>query len=206
MYSTEGGIRVPLVLNYPAWHKEGGGDGVVDAFATVMDIAPTILELAGVPHPGTNIPFRGRNVEAMRGKSWAPFFAQPSAEPAAVQAIHGADDPAVGWELFGRAALRSGRWKIVHMSPSAHGTGAWQLYDLSADPGETDDLAGSEPERLREMVGLWDVYVRETGVVWGEALGLGTVDVEPRDIIGGDPLEDTRAWMPVSRGRAKTKA
>lgn len=205
MYSTEGGIRVPLILNYPAWTKASNGK-VIDAFSTVMDITPTILELAGIIHPGSDTLFRGRKVERVRGKSWVQFFAElNSKDEISGWAIHGSDDPAVGWELFGRAALRSGKWKIVHMPPWAHGKGDWELFDLEEDPGETNDLALKLPEKLKELLVLWEGYIKETGVVWGEALAPGVVqfDGNLNDTVGGDPIEDVRAWMPESRGRSK---
>ncbi|KAF7975825.1 hypothetical protein HWV62_8375 [Athelia sp. TMB] len=202
MFSTEGGIRVPLIVKYPAWTQDAGGT-VARAFSTVMDVTPTILALAGVAHPGAAL-FRGRAVEPVRGKSWAPFFAEIRSLSGDAAAIHGAADPAVGWELFGRAALRCGAHKIVHMPPWAHGTGGWELYDLARDPGETRDLAAELPEKLAELLAQWEVYVRETGVVWGAALAPGVVefDGDRRDVLGGDPVDDVRAWMP-GRGQSK---
>lgn len=70
-----------------------------------MDIMPTMLELDKVPHPapgpakGT---YRDRDVYPMRGKSWSSYFQQPTNDGAA---IHTNDDSAVGWEMYGRAAL-----------------------------------------------------------------------------------------------------
>ncbi|KAJ7691279.1 alkaline-phosphatase-like protein [Mycena rosella] len=200
MYSTEGGIKVPMIVNFSPWTQKHGGE-IFNAFATVMDIVPTILELAGIQHPGKSQLFRGRQVEALRGKSWLPFFSALTEKTdlsAAPQALHTVDDPAVGWELFGRAALRSGGWKIVFMPRWAHGKGAWELFDLSTDPGETRDLAQDDPAKLAELVELWEEYVQETGVVWdGELQPQPVPDhgLERTSIIGGDPLEDTRGWM-----------
>jgi len=206
MYSTEGGIKVPMILNYPPWTQERGGE-IVDAFGTVMDLMPTILDLANIQHPGKT--FRGREVEEMRGKSWVKFFESGTQSGDTITAIHSSDDPAVGWELFGRAALRKGNWKIVYMTPWSHGKGEWELFDLSKDPGETRDLSAEEPGKLKELKELWEVYVKESGVVWGSPLNEIEVKVpglERRDVIGGDPLEDTmmwtKAWMPP-RGHCK---
>ena len=49
--------------------------------------------------------------------------------------------------------------------PAPYGPGAWQLYDLSGDPGEIDDLAASRPDKLAELLALWDRYVEDTGVI-----------------------------------------
>ncbi|KAJ6594183.1 alkaline-phosphatase-like protein [Mycena capillaripes] len=199
MYSTEGGIKVPMILNFPRWTQKHGGK-VLNAFATVMDIAPTVLDLAGIKHPGASTLFRGRKVEALRGKSWFPFFSTlaDTADLGAVPgALHTANDPAVGWELFGRAALRSGVWKIVYMPRWAHGKSAWELFDLSKDPGEIHDLSQDEPIKLAEMVELWERYVKETGVVWNSEMQPRPVPFDgSEDIVGGDALEDTRGWMP----------
>jgi arylsulfatase len=46
--------------------------------------------------------------------------------------------------LFGIRAYRLGDWKILQLPPP-YGTGQWQLYDLSKDPGETNDLASRPP-------------------------------------------------------------
>ncbi len=71
---------------------------------------------------------------------------------------------ATGWELFGRCAIRRGDWKAL-LLPPPDGPGHWQLYDLATDPGETDDLAEAEPERLAGLIRDWNAYVEETGVL-----------------------------------------
>ena len=74
------------------------------------------------------------------------------------------DTAGTGWELFGRKAIRQGDWKALWL-PRPWGTGEWQLYDLSGDPGEIVDLAGTHPEKLTELLRLWDRYVAENGVI-----------------------------------------
>jgi arylsulfatase A-like enzyme len=67
-YPTEGGVRVPCVMRFPKFQT---GE-IVDDFATVMDIAPTILAMAGLSHPAPK--WQGREVVGMKGKSmlsWA---------------------------------------------------------------------------------------------------------------------------------------
>jgi arylsulfatase len=93
----------------------------------------------------------------MRGRSLVSNLSGGS------EAVHDAGT-GLGWELFGRRAIRQGDWKAVHL-PAPYGPGAWQLYDLSADPGETDDLAAARPDKLAELLALWDRYVEETGVL-----------------------------------------
>ena len=151
-FTTEGGIRVVNFLTWPGCKRQGG---ISTAFSTAMDIAPTLLELAGVEHPRTH--YRGREIVEPRGRSMAAYL-QHDAER-----IHDKSE-AVGWELFGRRGLRRGNWKIVQLPPP-EGNGQWQLYDLANDPGEIADLSATHCEKLSELIALWEIYVKETGVI-----------------------------------------
>lgn len=156
-YTTEGGVRVPFVGQWPKGFQDPARAGsITDAFATVMDLAPTILDMAGITHPAPS--FHGREVVPMRGASMAPLAASKS-----VARVHAADF-VNGWETCGRAAVRKGDWKIVFI-PKPKGPERWQLYNVRADPGEVHDLASQQPERLAELLKLWDQYVLETGVI-----------------------------------------
>lgn len=156
-YTTEGGVRVPFLAKPPYPRPDSSRADITDQFATIMDLAPTILEMAGVPHPAPS--YRGRDVVSMRGASMVTFMQSRSSR------IH-AEDFVQGWETCGRAALRKGNWKVVFI-PKPKGPERWQLYNLVKDPGETNDLA-EEPknaDRMKEMLELWDQYVLETGVI-----------------------------------------
>lgn len=149
-FTTEGGIRVVVFAHHAALDRRGVGD----AFATVMDVVPTVLELAGVEHPGTH--WRGREIAAVKGRSLLPYLRNEA------DAVHDATH-VTGWELFGRRAVRQGDWKAVFI-PAPAGPGVWQLYDLARDPGETQDLAEAEPARLQTLLAHWETYVEENGV------------------------------------------
>jgi arylsulfatase len=157
-FTSEGGIRV---VGFVTWPGFGRQQQIGTAFSTVMDIAPTVLELAGVEHPGTE--YRGRDVVPMRGRSLSPYLSGDT------ESVHD-DAGGTGWELFGRRAIRQGDWKALHL-PEPYGSGDWQLYDLSADPGEIEDLAATHPEKLAELLALWDRYVEDTGVILDLAQG-----------------------------------
>lgn len=155
-FTTEGGVRVPFLVKPPAnFAGKLAAGSITHQFSTVMDLAPTILEMAGAVHPAPT--YRGREVVGMRGRSMVPFLT------AAAERIH-AEDFINGWETCGRAAVRKGDWKIVFI-PKPKGPERWQLYNLARDPGEVHDLANQEPQRLQELIKLWDQYVLETGVV-----------------------------------------
>ncbi|KAF7557692.1 hypothetical protein G7Z17_g451 [Cylindrodendrum hubeiense] len=153
MFTSEGGIRVPFVIRYPKLIREKGG--ISHAFCTVMDIMPTIMDLAGVPTPGRT--YNGRQVEPMAGATWVPYLTGKSKE------IHDADY-VTGWELFGRRAVRQGPWKAIYI-PWPFGPEKWQLFNVLDDPGETNDLGEGQPEKLKEMMGLYEEYCRQNGVI-----------------------------------------
>lgn len=149
---TEGGIRCPCLVRYPSLSKSGS---TTNEFSTVMDILPTILELAQVPHPGKV--FRGRDVVPVRGSSWLPYLDGKSAE------IHDKEEHITGWELFDHRAIRQGDWKALYMN-APRGKDKWELYDLKNDPGEMNDLAEAKPDILERLVKHWEVYYAETGM------------------------------------------
>lgn len=51
------------------------------------------------------------------------------------------------------------------MIPEPLGTGKWELFDLEKDPGEIYNLADQEKAKLEEMIGLWEQYENEAGVL-----------------------------------------
>lgn len=149
--TTQGGIQVPAIIRHPTVSKPGSINNEV---AHIMDVMPTLLDLAGIqPPPGT---FRGREVAPLQGVSMLPLL-QDKAMP----------ERAIGWELFGRKALRKGDWKILNMS-APYGNADWQLYNLADDPTEATNLAASQPGKLKELLGDWDEYVARNNVLSGE--------------------------------------
>lgn len=149
-FVTEGGIRTPMIVASTRGRLPAG---IRSGMVTIRDIAPTILELAGVDHPGDD--YRGRPVIPMSGRSATRYLAGNS------NAVH-AGEP-LGWELYGNRALIVDRWKAVRILPP-EGSGDWQLFDIGADPAEQNDLAASNPERLAEMIRSWQGYAEENGV------------------------------------------
>lgn len=193
MFSTEGGCRVPLVVK-PAGNPEALHEGgrVIDAFCTVMDIVPTILEYAGLQHPGTT--YRGQKIERVRGVSWKPFLdaitvASTDTSPAP-SSIHG-EEHVTGWEIAGSGALRKGRYKITYV-PLPRGPQRWELFDIVEDPGETRDLSKEKPEIFNELLRLWAIYAEEVGVV-----GLAGQVSANNQVVEGvkDEFEDTGRWI-----------
>ncbi len=161
-FINEGGTRVPAFL----LHGSGASPtGIDEQFLRIMDVAPTLLELAGAQLP--NGSYRGREVAAIEGRSFAGLLTG-NHEP-----IY-AEDEAIGSELHGHRALRRGRYKLVWeqapgntwwSDPIPDSWYRWQLYDLDADPGETTDLSSEHPGLVAELSELWEDYATAHGVV-----------------------------------------
>jgi arylsulfatase len=147
-YATEGGTRVVSFINWPGSKRQGQTSG---AFLSVADVAPTFLDLAGVRYAGTR--FAGRDVREITGKSWASYLTGQA------DRVYGPDD-AFGTELFGSRALRQGDWKVTDI-----GDGAWRLFNIARDPGETNDLSLDEPDRLKALSAAWEDYAKRMGVI-----------------------------------------
>lgn len=163
-FLTGGGIRAPAI----AFSTAGRFDpGQKDKLVTVMDVAPTLIELARTSHPGD--PSSNQSNDStplpMSGVSALDYLSSSA------DTVHG--DSAIGWELFGSRALFQGDWKAVLVWPP-EGNGQWSLYDLAADPTETRDLGNLYPDRLADMIDHWNAYAEQNNVaVFNEDLGYG---------------------------------
>ncbi len=124
-----------------------------------MDILPTILDLAGIQHPGKI--FRDRQVVPIRGKSWVSHL---SSRDILNTSVHGEEGHIHGWELFGQCAIREGSWKAVWI-PAPRGKDDWELYNVKEDPGEVHDRSSEETEILQRLINHWETYYAETGMV-----------------------------------------
>ena len=78
------------------------------------------------------------------------------------------DGEYIGIEHWSSRALIQQDWKILGLYSGTEGLRDWELYNISVDPGETNNLAQSNPQKLQEMIGLWDEYVEINGVVLAE--------------------------------------
>ncbi|MEZ6022274.1 MAG: hypothetical protein R3C16_02405 [Hyphomonadaceae bacterium] len=69
-----------------------------------------------------------------------------------------------GIEVSGHSAFYRGDYKLVR-TPAPLGDGAWRLYDIAADPGETNDLAAAQPDLLATMIAGYEAYAERVGVL-----------------------------------------
>ncbi|MCX7225960.1 MAG: arylsulfatase [Burkholderiales bacterium] len=151
-YSAEGGIRVPMFI---AGLPGAPGNALSHALTHVTDLAPTLLELAGVPQPGRS--YRNQPIEPIAGKSLLPLLT------GAATGVRTADEP-LGYELSGNVALFRGDLKLVKNSPPV-GDGQWHLYDIGKDPGETRDLQTALPQLFATMQQDYLAYEKAHGVL-----------------------------------------
>ena len=150
-YSAEGGIHSPMIIKMP-YQQEG--NGIDTAFCTIMDLAPTFLDIAGAKYPSI---YNGKSLAPYKGASLLPLLTKEKNN------IHN-EDYVMGWELFGRCALRKGKWKITKIEPP-FGKGVFELFNMEKDPTESHDLSKQYPDKYNELLNEWKAYVKDNGVI-----------------------------------------
>jgi arylsulfatase len=184
---AEGGIRNALIVSGPAVKRPKGSlnHGVLH----VADLMPTLLEIAGASYPKTH---EGRELPPLMGKSMGRVLAG-QAETTRT------DQDYLAWELFGNRAVRQGEWKL-RWQYKPLGKGAWELFNLKADPAERHDLAAERPDKVKALSALWDSYVRANNVVLPSRSMFETLEdqLPPRvpDDPGYPPLTSKRQFVP----------
>jgi arylsulfatase len=137
----EGGICTPLLAHWPAGLTTQPG-GVTHQPGHVMDIMATCLDVGGASYPRE---LDGRRITPMQGKSLLPIF----------RGQQRAGHDVLAWEHYGHRAIRHGDLKLV-----ARSGGAWELYDLSQDRSELNNLAAQRPHEVRELSLRWDRWAK----------------------------------------------
>ncbi len=138
----EGGIATPLIAHWPKGIAVRGE--LRHNPSHLIDIVPTVLELAGGSHPKT---WNNQPVPLPPGKSLIPVFTKDRS------IAH--DD--LWWFHDNHRAIRVGDWKLV----SAGRDGPWELYDLSRDRGEINNLATKLPDKSLELETRWKQRLEE---------------------------------------------
>ena len=150
----EGGIATPLIARWPAGMRDEMGGTLVADRAHLIDLAPTLLELAGAEYPAE---FGGSETKPLPGESLVPDLTGQ-------MRIAVLDDRPLFWEHEGNRAVSrpdgDGDWKLV-----AKSGGPWELYDLSDDRTELNDRADAKPELVAELAGLWDDWAAANDVL-----------------------------------------
>ena len=164
-----GGVRSPLIVNWLRGLSDPGA--VRNQFAHAIDIAATVVDLAGV-----------RSRVAMDGQSLRNSFASPLA-PAPRTSQY--------WEMFGHRAIWQDGWKAVteHVAGADYGEDVWRLYDTTADFSENHDIADRHPERLADLIAAW----------WREAESNEVLPLDDRSLV--QLLNDTKTPYQLANRR-----
>ena len=145
-----GGVRNPMIVKWPA--REAAGGETRTQFLHVIDIAPTILEAAGIAEPRS---VNGTAQTPIQGKSFLPTLEAADAGEVRTSQY---------FEMFvNRAMYKDGWWAgSLAFEPwdPVRGafdpmTAAWELYNLDEDFTQARDLAAENPEKLEELKALW---------------------------------------------------
>ena len=141
-----GGVSSPFIVHWPEGIPAPARGQLRRQPGHLIDIMATCIDLAGAEYPRE---LEGRKITPLEGKSLVPAFAD---QPIVRDAIY--------WEHEGNKAILAGSWKLVSRYP-----GPWELYDLSADRGEANDLAKQQPERVKELAAKWQAWAERADVL-----------------------------------------
>jgi arylsulfatase A-like enzyme len=133
----EGGIRVPFVMSWPGTLPAGT---TVDWPVISLDLTPTFLAAAGAP------PMADTN-----GLDLLPYLKRGISATGPDRALFWRFD--TQWDL--QHAVRRGPWKLVRSGPKP----ARQLFNISEDPSEKNDLIAKNPEKAAELAGELDAWM-----------------------------------------------
>jgi len=137
----EGGIRVPMIVRWPGVISPGG---VCEEPVIGIDFYPTMLEMAGIPQPSGHT-LDGRSiVPLLKGGRTLNRKAIFWHFPAYLEAYNEKQWP---WRTTPAGAVRQGNWKLIEFFED----GKVELYNLKDDLGEKNDLAGTMPEKAKEL-------------------------------------------------------
>lgn len=138
---NEGGIATPLIVNWPKGISDRGK--LRHDPCHFVDVLPTLVDVAGGKPVAPSGP-------GLAGRSIAPAFTRDGSVKRDFLYFNHSNN----------RAIRAGNWKLNAIGAS----GPWELYDLGKDRAEQKDLAGAQPDRVRELAAKWkqadDEFVR----------------------------------------------
>ena len=146
----EGGISAPCIVSWPNMIANKGT--VVNTPAHLIDLMPTFVSLSAATYPQT---FNGHNILPLPGKSLLSI----------IKGEKNAGQRPIFWEHEANRAVRLGNWKLVSKGTKTKPyTGPWELYDIAADRSETNNLAKSQPGKVKELEAMWNKWATDNNV------------------------------------------
>lgn len=145
--AREGGVRVPMLAKWPGVTQPGTSN---DHYLIIEDFFPSILEIAGID--------KYKTVQPVDGQSFVPLLQENA---------NGDQDRPLFWHfpnnwgptgpgIGATSTIRRGKWKLIYYHADQH----FELFDLDADIGEENNLAGRFPDRVRDLAVTLGNYLR----------------------------------------------
>ena len=138
-YGHEGGCNTHFIAFWPNTIKPGQ---ITDQVGHVVDLFPTILDVASIVYPDS---YKGRATRPLHGQSLLPIFHNNKRR-----------EPEFFMSGFSERfrMYRRGDWKIVKVND-----GAWELYNLDKDRTELNDLARTESDKVKELTEQYNLFL-----------------------------------------------
>ncbi|MDA7921215.1 arylsulfatase [Verrucomicrobiales bacterium] len=142
VWPYEGGIATPMIVKWPAGIT---GGGITHQPGHLVDLMPTLLELAETEYPEQR---GGLAIPPMEGHTLVPVFKGKERTP----------PESFAWSFLKNHAYREGDWKIIwNVSPPLEER-KWELYNLKTDRTEMENLAHQHPDLVKSMVSRWQKW------------------------------------------------
>ena len=145
-FTHEGGIAAPLIVHWPRGIPNSRRNTLVNQPAHLIDVMATVVDVTGAAYPRE---YKGQSIQPMEGVSLVPSFAGRSFNR--MQPLF--------WEHEGNRAVRSGNWKLVSTFPNE-----WELYDMTTDRVERNNLAASRPDLVKTLSAEWEAWAKRANV------------------------------------------
>lgn len=174
----EGGTRVPLMWSWPGVIKAGGTS---DAIVGHIDLYPTLLDLLGIEKPadqivdGVSYAAVLKSTGALQRRAFFNYF------------------PHAGTGRAGGVWVRAGDWKLIRWFGAAQEE-RFELFKLRDDLAESKNLAAQMPDKVKELDGLIDVFLKETGAPYPRPNpAFNALTAAPGKLTASRPYE---GWVP----------
>ncbi|MEN8661716.1 MAG: sulfatase-like hydrolase/transferase [Lentimonas sp.] len=147
--SHGGGIRSPFIAHWPNGITVPDNSILGQSF-NILDIYPTLLDLAGATYPATYDPDGNAGTnnsltpKSLEGESIVPIFTNATSTAGS--------DTSITTYQRSNGYYEDG-WKIVHYTD-----GPWELYNVDEDPTERFDLSNVYPAKYQDLIGKWTAY------------------------------------------------
>ncbi len=139
-----GGHQVPMIMRWPERITDAGG--IRTQYTHITDVMPTLFEMIGVERPDVR---EGRVMKPLAGASFAESLTNPDAPTTHTEQYY---------ELSGSRSLYRDGWEAVtdHVPATNFSDDHWELFDINADPSQTNDLSAEHPDKVEELKQAWE--------------------------------------------------